>query len=161
MGNWVFLVPLVPALLLLCYFAWRAFKEVKPTLQQVKRMRHEIQKTKGMVNTLVADIQLTRARATEQAEVVQGLITDSKEVYGKVKDVFTTARSLDTLPARRAISYLKQKREDRRVPETVRYIKGKARNINTKLDQSDYSQLPSLIGLILGAAALIFVLRRS
>ena len=160
MGNWVFLVPIVPALLLLFYFAWRAFKEVKPTLHQVKRMRQEVQKTKEMVDTLVADIQLTRARATTQAEVVQGLIADSKEVYGKVKDVLTTLRSLDTLPAQRAISYLKQKREDRRVQETVRYIKGKARNINTKLDQSEFSQLPSLIGVILGAAALVFVLRR-
>jgi len=161
MGNWVFLVPIVPALLLLFYFAWRAFKEVKPTLHQVKRMRQEVQKTKEMVDTLVADIQLTRARATTQAEVVQGLIADSKEVYGKVKDVLTTVRSLDTLPAQRAISYLKQKREDRRVPEAVRYIKGKARNINTKLDQSEFSQLPSLIGVILGAAALVFVIRRS
>ena len=160
MGNWVFLVPIIPALFLLFYFAWRAFKEVKPTLQQVKRMRQEIQKTKEMVDTLVADIQLTRARATGQVEVVQGLIADSKEVYGKVKDVLATVRSLDTLPAQRAISYLKQKREDRRVQETVRYIKGKARNINTKLDQSEFSQLPSLIGVILGAAALVFVLRR-
>lgn len=161
MENWIFLVPLVPALLLLFYFVWQAFKELKPTLQQVKSMRQEIQKTKVMVDTLVSEIQLTRARAAGQVEVVQGLITDSKEMYGRVKEVFETVRSLDTLPARRAISYLKQKREDRRIPETVRYIKGKARNINTKLDQSEFSQLPSLLGMILGAAALFFAFRKS
>jgi hypothetical protein len=161
MENWIFLVPLVPALLLLFYFAWQAFKELKPTLQQVKSLRQEIQKTKVMVDTLVSEIQLTRARAEGQVEVVQGLINDSKEMYGRVKEVFDTVRSLDTLPARRAISYLKQRREDRRIPETVRYIKGKARNINTKLDESEFSQLPSLLGMILGAAALFFAFRKS
>ena len=161
LGDWIILTPLVPALLVLVYTGWQAYKEVKPTLKEVNTLKLEILKTREAVQTLMVDVQSTKARAMEQAEVVQGLIADSRDTYGKVREVMNTVVSMDTLTVRQGIAYWKHRREDRRLQEKVSYLKDQARKLNAKLDGSDFSQFPALLSAIFSATALIYVLRRS
>jgi predicted Holliday junction resolvase-like endonuclease len=161
LGDWVLLLPLVTVLLVLLYTGWQAFKEIKPTLLQIKKLQQQIQKTKQTVNTLITEVQSTRGRAARQAEVVQGLIEDSRETYDRVKEGVRVLASVNTLPVRQGINYIKQFQQDRRLPKGVRSIKRKASQINAKLNESEFIQLPALLGLIVSAAALILVFRSS
>jgi len=161
LADWLLLTPLVPALLLVLYMAWQAFKEIKPFVQSLKNLQQQIGETKENVKSLLADIQSSKEKTAQQAQNAQQLISYSRETYSQVKQVVGAVRSLDTLPVHRAVTYFKQRREDERLPNTLAYLKRKARNVNTKLDQSEFSQLPALAGVILSAAALIFAFRRT
>ena len=161
MGEWIVLTPLVPALLLLVYMAWQCFKEIKPTMQEVKSLQRKIQNTKEIISELIPDVQSIQARIMQQREVAQDLVVESTETYGKVKEVFHTVAALDTLPLRRGINYLKQKREERKVPEKVRHLADKARDISAMLDQREIRQATTVAALLAGVTALFFALRKS
>jgi len=160
-GLWLLIAPLAAALLIVLYTGWQAFKEIRLFAQRLKSLQQKITETKEDVKTLMADIQYSKAKAIEQAEHAQALISNSKETYDNLKNIVGAVRDLDTTPARQAITYFKQRREDHRLAETMRYMKGKARKINTKLDQNEISQLPAMLGVILSVTALFFALRRS
>jgi 4-amino-4-deoxy-L-arabinose transferase-like glycosyltransferase len=159
-GDWIFVAPLVPAVLLLLYYVWQAFKEIKPMLQQVKSLQKEILKTKNNVNTLLTDMQSTGVRIAEERQIVQELIMESRATYDKVKETGRAVVSLNAFPVRQGIYYLKERWEDRRSPKKVDYFKSKAAEIKTRLQRSEFSEFPPLIGLMLGATALIFALRK-
>src|SRR5688572_1537256 len=105
LGDWILLLPIVPALLVLGYTAWQAFKEIKPTVQQIKGLQLQITKTKELVTALMTDVESTRANVTEQVEAVKGLVTDSRNTYDNMKGVAYTVITMDTLPVRRGINY--------------------------------------------------------
>ena len=161
MGNWMLLAPLLAALLILLYTAWQAFKEIQPTLLSIKSLQQEFRNTQGIVNTLVAEIQSAKANITEQSENAKELISYSKEAYSNVKGIVGTVRNLDTVPVRHAVSYFKQKREERHVPQPLRSVKTTARKINAKLQTRELGQLSLLATAVAGAGALLFIVRRS
>ena len=164
MGNfesWMIFTPLLAALILLAYYAWQAFKEIQPTLKQVKSLQQEIQKTKGIVGTLIAEVQTSKTKATEQAENAKELVSYSRQTFQNAKEVVGAVKSLDTLPVRRAISFARQKREEYRKPQAIRYLKRKARKVNSKMKRTQFGQLASLIAAgVLSAGVTIFTIRR-